>query len=159
MNGTSVQYGPQYYFRHPYTTHYLHAKFTRKCTLKILIHLFIYVQWMSKSSTFKAIKVCCSLITPFTSFTTVFLKIQRSASNLSEIYPHEKFNSREACFNPYNTFAKYVHPIVTWCYWSALRIMTHVSLCMGVWSLVHTPFFSIGANSSLSHSFFMLIIQ
>ena len=44
---------------------------------------------MNKSSTFKAIKVCCSLITPFTSFTTVFLKIQGSASNLSEICPHE----------------------------------------------------------------------
>ena len=44
---------------------------------------------MNKSSTFKAIKVCCSLITPFTSFTTVFLKIQESASNLSEICPHE----------------------------------------------------------------------
>ena len=44
---------------------------------------------MSKSSTFKAIKVCCSLITPFTSFTTVFLKIQGSASNHSEIYPNE----------------------------------------------------------------------
>ena len=44
---------------------------------------------MNKSTTFKAIKVCCSLITPFTSFTTVFLNIQGTASNLSEIYPHE----------------------------------------------------------------------
>ena len=45
---------------------------------------------MSKSSTFKAIKLCCSLITPFTSFTTVFfLKIQGSASSLLEICPHD----------------------------------------------------------------------
>ena len=43
--------------------------------LKILIHLLLWIR-MNKSSTFKAIKVCCSLITPFTSFITVFLKIQ-----------------------------------------------------------------------------------
>ena len=83
-------------------THYLHAKFTRKCIFKILIHLLLWIR-MNKSSTFKAIKVCCSLITPFTSFTTVFLKIQGSASNLAGIYPHENSNSREACFNPFNT--------------------------------------------------------
>ena len=40
---------------------------------------------MSKSSTYNAIKVCCSLITPFNSFTTVFMMIQESASNR----PHE----------------------------------------------------------------------
>jgi hypothetical protein len=89
VNGTSLQYGPQYYFRHPYTTHYLHAKFTRKCTLKVLIHLLLRTR-MNKSAAFKEIKVCCSLITCFTSFTAVFLNIQGSASNLSEIYPHEK---------------------------------------------------------------------
>ena len=89
MDGTSLQYGPQYYFRHPYTTHYLHAKFTKKCTLKILNPLFIYGQRMNKSTTFKAIKVWCSLITSFTSFTKVFMMTQGSASNLSEICPHE----------------------------------------------------------------------
>ena len=44
---------------------------------------------MNKSTTFKTIKVCCSLITPFTLFTIVFLKIQGSASNLAGIYPND----------------------------------------------------------------------
>ena len=54
---------------------------------------------MNKSTTFKAIKVCCSLITPFTFFTTVFLKIQRSASNLSGIYPNDNSTHVKLAFN------------------------------------------------------------
>ena len=44
---------------------------------------------MSKSSTFKANKVCCSLITLLSFCATVFLKIQGSASNPLEICPRE----------------------------------------------------------------------